>query len=347
MKILVTGGAGYIGSHICLQLLRQSYEVVVFDNLCNGNREAIRRAEGIAKKSAVFYKADMRDRDAMNNIFRNERIDAVIHMAGLKAVGESAQKPLLYFENNITGTVRLLEAMSAHGVKKIVFSSSATVYGTQKKMPLTEDMPMDAVSPYGRTKTIIEEMLGDIVAADPDWSAVALRYFNPIGAYESGEIGEDPNGIPNNLMPFITQTAIGKQERLHIFGNDYDTPDGTCLRDYVHVMDLADGHIRALRALEAPGISVYNLGAGRGVSVLEILRAFEQANNIEINYAFSGRREGDAPVSYADTGKAVTELGWKAERTLEEMCRDSWNWQKKNPDGYGRAPAAATTFLKP
>lgn len=334
MKVLVTGGAGYIGSHICLQLMRQSAGVVILDNLSNSSREAVRRVEKITGKKATFYENDMRDRGALRTIFQNEGIDTVIHMAGLKAVGESVHKPLMYFDNNITGTVRLLEAMAEHGVKKMIFSSSATVYGTQEKMPLTEDMPTGATSPYGRTKIMIEEILGDLAASDPAWAIVLLRYFNPVGAYESGEIGENPNGIPNNLMPFITQTAVGKRECLNIFGNDYNTPDGTCVRDYIHVMDLADGHIKAIGALKEPGVGIYNLGTGRGVSVLELVRAFEQANGLKLNFAFAGRRDGDVPVCYADCGKAARELGWRAERTIEQMCRDSWNWQQKNPEGY-------------
>jgi len=334
MKILVTGGAGYIGSHICLQLMQQSKEVVVVDNLSNSSAESLRRIERITGKKVALYKEDMRDRDTLKKIFEQECIDTVIHMAGLKAVGESVREPLVYFDNNITGTVRLLEAMAASGVKKIIFSSSATVYGTQEKMPLTEDMPTGVTSPYGRTKVMIEEILGDLFAAHPDWAIVILRYFNPVGAYESGEIGENPNGIPNNLMPFITQTAVGKQACLKIFGNDYETPDGTCIRDYIHVMDLAEGHIKALQVLKKPGINTYNLGTGKGVSVLEMVQAFERANDIKLKYEFVERRQGDVPVCYADAGKANAELGWYANRSLEQMCRDSWNWQKKNPEGY-------------
>lgn len=334
-KILVTGGAGYIGSHICVELLNRGYGVVVMDNLYNSSGKALRRVEEITGKKLKFYEADIRERSAFDEIFTQNDIYGVIHMAGLKAVGESVREPLSYFDNNLSGTIVLLEAMKEHNVKRIIFSSSATVYDLTKGKCLTETSPLgNSTSPYGRTKSVIEQMLGDLYASDDAWSIVMLRYFNPIGAHESGRIGENPNGEPNNLMPYITQVAVGKRERLNVFGDDYDTPDGTCIRDYIHVMDLADGHIKAIRKFEERGLFVYNLGTGCPQSVLEVVHAFEKANGLKINYAIAPRRAGDAPEYYADASKANAELGWKAARGIEDMCRDSWNWQKNNPEGY-------------
>ncbi len=333
--ILVTGGAGYIGSHICVELLHQGYGVVVMDNLCNSSKTALKRVEEIAGASVIFYEADIRDAAAFEKIFTQNDIYGVIHMAGLKAVGESVREPLRYFDNNISGTIVLLEAMRAFDVKRIIFSSSATVYDLTKEECLSEASPLgNSTSPYGRTKSVIEQMLGDIYASDNAWSIVALRYFNPIGAHESGRIGEDPNGEPNNLMPYITQVAVGKREQLSVFGNDYETADGTCIRDYIHVVDLADGHARAIKKLNEQGLFIYNLGTGKPQSVLEVVHAFERANDLKINYAFAPRRAGDAPKYYADASKAERELGWKATRSIDDMCRDSWNWQKNNPEGY-------------
>lgn len=333
-NILVTGGAGYIGSHICVELLGQGYGVIVMDNLSNSSIKALERVEQIAGKKVRFYEADIRERSAFDEIFAQNDVYGVIHMAGLKAVGESVREPLAYFDNNLNGTVVLLEAMKEHGVKRIIFSSSATVYGTQEKMPLTEDMPTGVTSPYGRTKLVIEEMLRDLYVSDPDWSILLLRYFNPIGAHVSGLIGENPNGIPNNLMPYITQVAIGKRERLSIYGEDYDTPDGTCLRDYIHVMDLANGHVLAIDKLDDQGLFVYNLGTEKPTSVLEMVKAFERANGVTVKYEMAPRREGDVPVCYADASLAKKELGWTAKYDIDAMCRDSWNWQSKNPNGY-------------
>lgn len=334
-KILVTGGAGYIGSHICVELLNRGYGVVVMDNLYNSSEKALRRVEEITGKKLKFYEADIRERSAFDEIFTQNDIYGVIHMAGLKAVGESVREPLSYFDNNLSGTIVLLEAMKEHNVKRIIFSSSATVYDLTKGKCLTETSPLgNSTSPYGRTKSVIEQMLGDLYASDDAWSIVMLRYFNPIGAHESGRIGENPNGEPNNLMPYITQVAVGKRERLNVFGDDYDTPDGTCIRDYIHVMDLADGHIKAIKKFGERGLFVYNLGTGCPQSVLEVVHAFEKANGLKINYAIAPRRAGDAPEYYADASKANAELGWKAARGIEDMCRDSWNWQKNNPEGY-------------
>ncbi|MBQ5952315.1 MAG: UDP-glucose 4-epimerase GalE [Lachnospiraceae bacterium] len=337
MKVLVTGGAGYIGSHTCLELLNRGHEVVVIDNLCNSSEEAIARVEELAGKSITFFEADIRDETTLEWIFRQEcPIDAVIHFAGLKAVGESVQKPLEYYENNVGGTLTLLRKMREHGVKKIIFSSSATVYGDPAEIPITESCPKGAVTnPYGRTKSMLEDILTDLHTADPEWQVVLLRYFNPIGAHESGMIGEDPAGIPNNLMPYVTQVAVGKLEKLRVFGNDYDTPDGTGVRDYIHVCDLAYGHVCALGQLEKnAGVSIFNLGTGRGYSVLEVVHAFEKASGKPIPYEIVPRRPGDIATCYADPGKAERELGWKAERGLEKMCEDSYRWQSMNPDGY-------------
>lgn len=338
MKILVTGGAGYIASHTDLELLNAGYEVVAVDNLSNSSAEAIRRVERLAGKSIKFYENDIRDKNAMDNIFENENIDAVIHFAGLKAVGESCEIPLAYYDNNLNGTITLLEVMEKHGVKNLVFSSSATVYGDPETVPITEEFPLSATNPYGRTKLMIEDILRDVYAADKSWNIAILRYFNPIGAHESGEIGEDPNGIPNNLVPYIAKVAMGILDKIHVFGNDYDTPDGTGIRDYIHVVDLAIGHIKAIEKLtQNPGLVTYNLGTGRGYSVLEVIHNYEKACKKKLPYVIDPRRPGDIAVSYADPSKAERELGWKATRGIEEMCRDSYNWQRKNPNGYGKA----------
>jgi len=331
--ILVTGGAGYIGSHTVLTLLDAGYPVVVVDNLSNSSHESLRRVEAITGKRVTFHHADLLDRDALEAIFTEHPIGAVIHFAGLKAVGESVSIPLKYYHNNITGTLVLLESMRAHGVKKLVFSSSATVYGENDEMPLREDFPLSATNPYGRTKLMIEEILRDLAHADPEWRIALLRYFNPVGAHPDGQIGEDPNGIPNNLMPYITQVAVGKLPELSVFGNDYPTPDGTGVRDYIHVMDLADGHLKALENLPT-GARAFNLGRGHGYSVLEVIAAFERASGKKIAYKIVDRRPGDVATSYADPTRAERELGWRATRTLDDMCRDAWRWQSQNPNGY-------------
>ena len=336
MRILVTGGAGYIGSHTCVELLNQGHEVVVFDNLYNSSEEALKRVEKITGKTLTFYKADMLDRDAMEEIFSKEKIDAVIHFAGLKAVGESVAKPLEYYYNNITGTLILCDVMRKHGVKKIIFSSSATVYGDPAFVPITEECPKGKITnPYGQTKAMQEQILTDLHTADPEWNVILLRYFNPVGAHESGLIGEDPKGIPNNLTPYITQVAVGKLKEVGVFGNDYDTPDGTGVRDYIHVVDLAIGHVKALKKFEdKPDVYIYNLGTGRGYSVLEVIQAFSKAVGRDIPYVIKPRRPGDIATCYADSTKAKNELGWTAERGIDEMCADSWRWQSMNPDGY-------------
>ena len=335
MAILVTGGAGYIGSHTVVELLQNGYEVVVVDNLSNSKPEALKRVKEITGKDFKFYKVDLLDRDGLEQVFKEDKLEAVIHFAGLKAVGESVSIPLKYYYNNITGTLILCELMQKYGVKKIVFSSSATVYGMKNKSPLTEDMPLSTTNPYGSTKLMIEQILRDVYVSDNSWSIALLRYFNPIGAHESGRIGEDPNGIPNNLMPYITQVAVGKREKLSIFGNDYDTHDGTGVRDYIHVVDLAKGHLKALeKVMKTEGVEAYNLGTGVGYSVLDVVKNFEKATGQHIPYVIVGRRPGDVAECYADPSKAERELGWKAEKTLEDMCRDSWNWQKNNPAGY-------------
>lgn len=334
--ILVTGGAGYIGSHTCVELLNAGYDVVVVDNLYNSSEKALQRVEQITGKSVKFYEADLLDKAALKTIFDNEPIDAVIHFAGYKAVGESVSKPLEYYENNIGSTLNLCNAMREHGVKRLIFSSSATVYGDQPVMPITEAMEKKpATNPYGWTKWMIEEILKGVVTADPEWSVILLRYFNPIGAHESGLIGEDPKGIPNNLVPYVAQTAIGKREFVHVYGNDYETPDGTGVRDYIHVVDLAKGHLAAIRKLlEGTGVNVYNLGTGRGYSVLEVISAFSKACGHEVPYKIEARRAGDLAFCYSDPKKAEEELGWKAQFTMEDMCRDSYRWQTMNPDGY-------------
>ena len=336
MRILVTGGTGYIGSHTCVELLNQGHEVVVFDNLYNSSEEALKRVEKITGKTLTFYKADMLDRDAMEEIFSKEKIDAVIHFAGLKAVGESVAKPLEYYYNNITGTLILCDVMRKHGVKKIIFSSSATVYGDPAFVPITEECPKGKITnPYGQTKAMLEQILTDFHTADPEWNVILLRYFNPVGAHESGLIGEDPKGIPNNLTPYITQVAVGKLKEVGVFGNDYDTPDGTGVRDYIHVVDLAIGHVKALKKFEdKPDVYIYNLGTGRGYSVLEVIQAFSKAVGRDIPYVIKPRRPGDIATCYADSTKAKNELGWTAERGIDEMCADSWRWQSMNPDGY-------------
>ena len=335
MAVLVTGGAGYIGSHTCVELLNEGYDVVVIDNLSNSSEKSLERVQEITGKKLTFYKADLLDREAVENIFRNEKIDSVIHFAGLKAVGESVSKPIEYYYNNITGTLILCDTMRKYGVKDLVFSSSATVYGNPQTVPIKEDFPLSATNPYGRTKLMIEQILGDLYAADDTWSIVLLRYFNPVGAHKSGRIGEDPRGIPNNLVPYITQVAVGKLEFLGVFGNDYDTHDGTGVRDYIHVVDLAKGHIKALEKLKgSKGIFTYNLGTGKGYSVMEMLKSFEKVCGKPIKYKIMPRRPGDIAVCYADPARAKEELGWVAEKGLQEMCEDSWRWQENNPNGY-------------
>ena len=336
MAILVTGGAGYIGSHTVVELQNRGYDVVVIDNLCNSSEKVLGRVEAITGKKVPFYRVDIRDRIGLEEVFAKEQIDSVIHFAGLKAVGESVSKPWEYYENNIGGTLVLVDVMRRHGVKNIIFSSSATVYGDPAQIPVTEDCPKgQCTNPYGWTKSMLEQILTDIQKADPEWNVVLLRYFNPIGAHESGTIGENPNGIPNNLMPYITQVAVGKREILNIFGKDYDTPDGTCIRDYIHVVDLALGHVAAIRKLtENPGLFVFNLGTGTGYSVLDVVNAFMEANHLTIPYRFVERRPGDVPVNYSDPSKAYREMGWKTQYDLKKMCADSWNWQKNNPNGY-------------
>ena len=335
--ILVTGGAGYIGSHTCVELLNAGYDVVVVDNLCNSCKESLKRVEEITGKKLTFYEVDLLDKPALDRVFDNEKIDGVIHFAGLKAVGESVYKPLEYYHNNITGTLILCDSMRNHGVKSIVFSSSATVYGDPAFIPITEECPKGEITnPYGRTKGMLEQILTDLHTADPEWKVMLLRYFNPIGAHKTGRIGENPKGIPNNLLPYITQVAVGKLVCLGVFGNDYNTPDGTCVRDYIHVVDLADGHVKALDKMagEKGGVWIYNLGTGTGYSVLDVINAFEEANDLKINYVFKDRRAGDIPACYADPAKAEKELGWKAKYGIREMCEDSWRWQKNNPNGY-------------
>ena len=337
MAILVTGGAGYIGSHTCVELLNAGYEVVVLDNLYNSCEEALERVEQITGKKVKFYEADLLDQVAVQEVFDNEKIESEIHFAGLKAVGESVHKPLEYYHNNITGTLILCDEMRKHNVKNIVFSSSATVYGDPAFIPITEECPKgDITNPYGRTKGMLEQILTDLHTADPEWNVMLLRYFNPIGAHESGKIGEDPKGIPNNLVPYIAQVAVGKLECLGVFGDDYDTPDGTGVRDYIHVVDLAKGHVKAVEKMmrDKEGVSIYNLGTGCGYSVLDVLHAYEKACGKTLKYEVRPRRDGDIATCYADCTKAKNELGWVAEKGIEEMCADSWRWQSMNPDGY-------------
>ncbi len=335
MNVLVTGGAGYIGSHTCVQLLNAGYEVVVVDNLSNSCEESLKRVKKITGKDLKFYEIDMVEKDALETVFKENKFDAVIHFAGLKAVGESVAKPMAYYHNNLCSTINLCELMSEYGVKKLVFSSSATVYGNPHTVPIKEDFPLSCTNPYGRTKLMIEEILRDIAVADDEWDIALLRYFNPVGAHESGLIGEDPRGIPNNLMPYISQVAVGKRDYIHVFGNDYDTPDGTGVRDYIHVVDLADGHLCALKKIEDHvGVVTYNLGTGRGYSVLDMIKAYSKACGRELDYKIEARRPGDIAACYADPQKAKDEIGFEAKKNLEDMCADSWNWQQQNPNGY-------------
>lgn len=335
MKILVTGGAGYIGSHACLELLEAGYEVIVIDNLSNSKEESLTRVQELTDKELKFYKADLLDREALDKVFKEQAIDAVMHFAGLKAVGESVSMPLGYYHNNITGTLMLCEAMKKHGVRDLVFSSSATVYGDPDRVPITEDFPLRATNPYGQTKLMIEQILQDLHVADDSFNIAILRYFNPIGAHKSGRIGEDPNGIPNNLVPYITQVASGKLRELRVFGDDYPTPDGTGVRDYIHVVDLVLGHLKALDKLQTnPGVVIYNLGTGQGYSVLEMVDAFSKVVGKPIPYKVTDRRQGDIPTCFADPTKAKKELSWTATMGLTQMCEDSWRWQSNNPDGY-------------
>ncbi len=336
MTILVTGGSGYIGSHTLIQLIEKGYDVVVVDNLCNSSVEALRRVETIVGKQIPFYKVDIRDKEGLQKVLAEHKCDACIHFAGLKAVGESVAKPYEYFDNNIGGTLALIDVLRQNGCKNIIFSSSATVYGDPAQIPITEACPKGkCTNPYGETKSMLEDIFMDIQKADNEWNIVLLRYFNPIGAYKTGTIGENPNGIPNNLMPYITQVAVGKRKELGVFGNDYDTPDGTGVRDYIHVVDLARGHVAALEAIKKNcGLAIYNLGTGHGYSVLDVVNAFKKVNGVDVPYKIMPRRPGDIATCYSDPAKAEKELGWKAEFGIEEMCRDSWNWQKNNPEGY-------------
>lgn len=336
MNILVTGGCGYIGSHTVVELQNAGHSVVVIDNLSNSKSKSLSRVTEITGKDVIFYQIDIRDFNALDSLMEKYHFDCCIHFAGLKAVGESVQKPLEYYDNNVCGTITLLKALNKHNCKNIIFSSSACVYGDPKEIPISENCPKgNCTNPYGQTKSIIEDILTDLQKSDSDWNVVLLRYFNPIGAHQSGLIGENPNGIPNNLMPYITQVAVGKREKLNVFGNDYDTVDGTGVRDYIHVVDLARGHVCALKAIENKcGLEIFNLGTGHGYSVLEVVHAFETANSLKIPYVIQPRRSGDVAVCYSDASKAEKVLGWHAEFNLQDMCRDSWNWQKNNPNGY-------------
>ncbi len=335
MKILVTGGAGYIGSHTCLELLQMGFEVIVVDNLSNSKEESLKRVQELTGKTLSFHKVDLLDKKALSGVFDKYSFDAVVHFAGLKAVGESVAIPLRYYHNNVTGTMILCEIMNEHNVKNIVFSSSATIYGDPRKVPITEDFPLSPTNPYGSTKLMIETILKDLYHSDKDWNVALLRYFNPVGAHSSGRIGEDPNGIPNNLMPYISQVAVGKLDKLSVYGNDYPTHDGTGIRDYIHVVDLAQGHLVALDKLKTnPGLIIYNLGTGRGHSVLEVIAAFEKASGKKIPYKIVGRRSGDIATCYTDPSKAQKELGWSAERDIDDICADTWRWQSNNPNGY-------------
>lgn len=335
MKLLVTGGTGYIGSHTVLELLNAGYAVVAMDNLSNSKPEALHRVQKLTGKKCDFAEIDLLDTSSLQTLFKEHQIAGVIHFAGLKAVGESVEKPLWYYQNNVQGTLNLLDVMHQHGVKNIVFSSSCTVYGDPERTPVTEDFPLSATNPYGRSKLTIEYIMKDLYKADSTWNIALLRYFNPVGAHKSGDIGEDPTGIPNNLMPYVAQVAVGKREKLSVFGSDYPTRDGTGVRDYIHVVDLAVGHIKAWEKLtENPGLVIYNLGTGNGYSVLDVVKAFEKASGKEIPYQLTDRRPGDVAETYADPSRAEAELGWKAKRNLEDMCKDAWNWQKKNPHGY-------------
>ena len=336
MNILVTGGAGYIGSHTVIELAKAGHDVVIVDNLVNSSKVSVQRVEEITGKTFPFYEVDIRNRQKLESVFAEYNFDCCIHFAGLKAVGESVAFPWEYYDNNINGTLVLLDVMRKHGCKNIIFSSSATVYGTPAMIPITEECPKgQCTNPYGQTKSMLEQIMTDMQKADPEWNVVLLRYFNPIGAHPSGRIGEAPNGIPNNLMPYITQVAVGKLKELGVFGNDYDTPDGTGVRDYIYVVDLADGHVKALKAIENKcGLAIYNLGTGQGYSVLDIVKAFEEANNIKVPYVIKPRRPGDIATCYSDPSKAERELGWKAKYGIVDMCRDSWRWQKNNPNGF-------------
>lgn len=335
MAILVTGGAGYIGSHTCVELLNNGFEIIVLDNLSNSSVESINRVKEITGKQFKFYEEDLLNSGALNKIFEENKIEAVIHFAGLKAVGESVAIPLRYYNNNIISTLVLCEVMQKHNVKKLIFSSSATVYGIPETSPITEEFPLSATNPYGQTKLMIEQIMRDVALADEEWSIALLRYFNPFGAHESGRIGEDPNGIPNNLMPYVTQVAVGKLKELNVFGNDYPTKDGTGIRDYIHVIDLANGHVKALeKVLNKRGVDAYNLGTGTGYSVLEMVEAFEKVSGKKVPYKITERRPGDVAVCFADASKAKLELGWEATRGIEEMCEDSWRWQLNNKTGY-------------
>ncbi len=335
MNVLVTGGAGYIGSHTTLELLNAGHEVIVVDNLCNSSKESLKRVREITGREFAFHEVDILDTDALDAVFTQHEVDAVIHFAALKAVGESVQLPMKYYYNNVTGTLKLVEVMVKHHVKNMVFSSSATVYGDPASVPIREDFPTTATNPYGWTKLMMEQILTDLSAAEPDWNIALLRYFNPIGAHESGRIGEDPNGIPNNLLPYVAQVAVGKLKELAVFGNDYPTKDGTGIRDYIHVVDLAIGHLKALDKLDAdPGLVIYNLGTGNGYSVLDIVKAFEKASEREVKYKIIDRRPGDIAECWADPAKAEQELGWKAEHGIEKMCEDAWCWQSANPNGF-------------
>ena len=337
MKILVTGGAGYIGSHTCIELIKAGYEVIVVDNLCNSSLESLKRVEKLADSDIPFYKVDVRDKASLIEVFQKHSIDGVIHFAGLKAVGESVVKPIEYYDTNVGGTFVLVEVMHEFDCKTFVFSSSATVYGDPHTVPIKEDFPLSATNPYGRSKLMIEEFLQDVFTADDSWHIALLRYFNPVGAHKSGLIGEDPNDIPNNLIPYISQVAVGKLERLSVFGGDYNTPDGTGVRDYIHVVDLAKGHVKALQALEnKPQVLTVNLGTGNGYSVLDMVKAFEKASGKGVPYQIVGRRPGDITTCYADPTYAEKKLGWKAECELDEMCEDTWRWQSMNPGGYSR-----------
>lgn len=343
MAILVTGGAGYIGSHTCVELLQEGYDVIVMDNFSNSKPESLKRVTEITGRNLKVYATDLLDKIGITQIFSENNIEAVIHLAGLKAVGESTEIPLDYYQNNVIGTIKLCEVMREHNVKKLVFSSSATVYGAINKVPISEEAIHGAVNPYGRTKQMVEEILQDLYHSDQEWSIALLRYFNPIGAHESGQIGEDPNGIPNNLLPYISQVAVGKMEHLNIYGNDYPTADGTGIRDYIHVVDLAVGHIRALEKVKVThDVEAFNLGTGRGYSVLEVVKAFERASKQSIGYRIVDRRAGDVGVSYADASKAKDRLGWKATRGINEMCEDTWRWQQKNLNGYEKELVGAT-----
>lgn len=337
MKILVTGGTGFIGSHTVAELLQAGMEAVVVDNLSNSSEKSLERVEAITGKKVPFYKADILEREALEEIFSEEKIDAVIHFAGLKAVAESVEKPWEYYQNNIGGTLTLIDVMRRAGVKNIIFSSSATVYGSPAFIPITEECPKgQCTNPYGWTKSMLEQILSDVQKADPEWNVILLRYFNPIGAHPSGTMGENPSGIPNNLMPYITQVAVGKRKELGVFGNDYNTPDGTGVRDYIHVVDLARGHVKAIKKLEEnAGLKIYNLGTGIGYSVLDIVKNFEEATGVKIPYSIKPRRAGDIDMCYADASLAKKELGWEAQYGIKDMCADSWRWQKNNPDGYG------------